>query len=92
MATTAQDILILLPHLSKTDSKKLYDATISADVLSCKDNGVQKRGYKILSKLFEGNQIDEDAEVVLKKLDEMIEGLSAAAKKVCLSKYCPCLH
>ncbi|KAJ3505143.1 hypothetical protein NLJ89_g7567 [Agrocybe chaxingu] len=82
MTTTSQDILVLLlPSLSVADSKSLFALTLTPDVLSCKDNGVQKRGYKILSKLVEHRKVTVDAEAVLRKLDELTEGLTPAAKK-----------
>lgn len=84
MTTTSQDILILLlSNLSVADSQALFELTLTPEVLVCKDNGVQKRGYKILAKLVEGATITVDAEVVLRKLDDLTEGLTAAAKKVC---------
>jgi len=84
MATTAQDILILLlPNLPGPDLKMLFDLTLTLDVLTCKDNGVQKRGYKILTKVTETGKVDIDVESTLKKLDELVDGLSVAAKKVC---------
>ncbi|KAF4621075.1 hypothetical protein D9613_000384 [Agrocybe pediades] len=82
MTTTAQDILILLlPNLSVADSESLFALTLSAEVLTCKDNGVQKRGYKILAKLVENGKLTIDAEAVLRKLDDLTEGITAAAKK-----------
>jgi len=84
MATTAQDILILLlPNLPGPDLKTLFDLSLTLDVLTCKDNGVQKRGYKILTKVTESGKVDINVESTLKKLDELVDGLSVAAKKVC---------
>jgi ribosomal RNA-processing protein 12 len=84
MATTAQDILILLlPHLPRSDLKVLFDFSLTSDVLACKDNGVQKRGYKILTKVIETCGLDVDAEITLTKLNELVDGLGVAAKKVC---------
>lgn len=83
MTTTSQDILVLLiPNISAADSRLLFDLSLSSEVLSCKDNGVQKRGYKILSKLVESGKPPVDAEEILKKLDDMTDGLTPAAKKV----------
>ena len=47
-----------------------------------KDNGVQKRGYKILAKLAESGKVAIDVESVLKTLEGNVDGLSSAAKKV----------
>lgn len=78
-----QDILVLLlPHLSKTDAKALFEFCLTPGVLSGKDNGVQKRGYKILAKLIESEKVEVDMLFVLEKLDELAEGLTPAAKKV----------
>jgi ribosomal RNA-processing protein 12 len=83
MTTTSQDILVLLlPTLSTADSQALFELCLAPEVLSCKDNGVQKRGYKILSKLVDGGKVTVIAEVIIRRLDEMTEGLTAAAKKV----------
>jgi ribosomal RNA-processing protein 12 len=84
MATTAQDILILLlPNLPGPDLKVSFDLFLASEVLTSKDNGVQKRGYKILTKVIESGKVDVDVEYTLKKLDEVVDGLSVAAKKVC---------
>lgn len=83
MAITAQDILILLlPNLPDSDLKVLFDFSLTPDILTCKDNGVQKRGYKILTKIIETGKVDVDVDSTLTKLDELVDGLAAAAKKV----------
>lgn len=83
MTTTSQDILILLlPHLSEVELRSLFELTLSPDVLNCKDNGVQKRGYKILAKVVESGKLTFDVEPILRKLDDLTEGLTPAAKKV----------
>ena len=83
MAATFQDILILLLKcLGSPDSASLFDLCLSPEVLSGKDNGVQKRGYKILMKLVVNGKIPIDAETILRKLDSLTEGLTPAARKV----------
>lgn len=78
-----QDILVLLlPHLSTQDTSELFDTFLSKEVLTNPDNGVQKRGYKILARLIEGGKQSLDAETLIKRLDELSDGLSPAAKKV----------
>lgn len=78
-----QDILILvLPHLSTQDTSELYNTILSQEVLANQDNGVQKRGYKILGRLIEGGKLTLDAEMLIKQLDELSDGLCPAAKKV----------
>lgn len=85
MTAMTQDILILLqPYLSSADANALFETCLSSEILGSKDNGVQKRGYKILSKLLEGGKVTIDAEEVLGQLDELVEGLAPAAKKVSL--------
>lgn len=78
-----QDILVLLlPHLSTQDTSELFDTILSKEVLINPDNGVQKRGYKILARLIEGSKLSLNAETLVKRLDELSDGLSPAAKKV----------
>ncbi|KAJ6625900.1 armadillo-type protein [Mycena sp. CBHHK59/15] len=81
-ATTQDLVLLLLPNLSPADGQQLFQLCLSAQVLSAKDNGVQKRGYKILTRLIESGKVTVDAVVVLKQLDEVADGLAPAAKKV----------
>ncbi|KAJ6499124.1 armadillo-type protein [Mycena sanguinolenta] len=80
-ATTQDLVLLLLPNLSRADAQQLFQLCLSAQVLSAKDNGVQKRGYKILARLIESHKVDINAEMVLKQLDELADGLTPAAKK-----------
>jgi ribosomal RNA-processing protein 12 len=78
-----QDILILLlPYLSQADAQALFNLCLNSEVISGKDNGVQKRGYKILAKLLEEDRVEVDIIAVLKTLDELSVGLTSAAKKV----------
>ncbi|KAK7005671.1 rRNA processing protein [Favolaschia claudopus] len=80
-ATTQDLVLLLLPNLSRADALQLFQLCCSAEVLSAKDNGVQKRGYKILTRLVQSEKVEIDAEATLKKLDELVDGLTPAAKK-----------
>ena len=78
-----QDILILiLPHLSTQDASELLVVILSKEVLTNPDNGVQKRGYKILARLVEANRVSLDVGPMINRLDELSDGLSPAAKKV----------
>jgi len=78
-----QDILVfILPHLSPQDTSELFDTILSQEVLANRDNGVQKRGYKILARLIEGGKLSLDVEQLIKRLDELSDGLCPAAKKV----------
>ncbi|KAH9047869.1 NUC173-domain-containing protein [Lactarius hengduanensis] len=77
-----QDILVLvLPYLSDEDASGLFDVILSKEVLTNQDNGVQKRGYKILAKLIEVGKVSPDVEPVIEQLDELSDGLAPAAKK-----------
>ncbi|KAJ7268814.1 ribosomal RNA-processing protein 12 [Mycena haematopus] len=80
-ATTQDLVILLLPNLSRADAQQLFQLCLSAQVLCAKDNGVQKRGYKILARLIESQKVDVDAEMVLKQLDTLADGLTPAAKK-----------
>lgn len=83
VTATTQDILILLlPHLSSADATALFQLCLAPQILGGKDNGVQKRGYKILTKLVEGGRVPLDAEAIIRQLDELSDGLAPAAKKV----------
>jgi ribosomal RNA-processing protein 12 len=85
-----QDILVLvLPHLSNQDASGLFDVILSKEVLTNQDNGVQKRGYKILAKLVELGKMSSDVEPVIERLDELSDGLAPAAKKVRTPSICP---
>lgn len=77
------DILVLaLPFLSAADSTALFELCLQADILESKDNAVQKRGYKILTRLVEGDKIPVDAQTTFQRLEKLADGLAAAAKKV----------
>ncbi|KAA1475204.1 NUC173-domain-containing protein [Dentipellis sp. KUC8613] len=82
VAAMAQDILLLLlPHLGAADAAALFELCLTPAVLAYPDNGVQKRGYKILARLVEGGKVVLDVEDVVKRLDGVAEALAAAAKK-----------
>jgi ribosomal RNA-processing protein 12 len=83
-----QDVLILiLPYLSTHDASGLLDVILSKEVLTNPDNGVQKRGYKILARLVEGGKVILDVGSMINRLDELSDGLSPAAKKVHLKDF-----
>ncbi|KAI0708959.1 NUC173-domain-containing protein [Cerioporus squamosus] len=82
MTVVTQDLLLLvLPYLSAEDATALLNMYLVSDVLESRDNGVQKRGYKILARLVESGKVEVDAAAVLKKLEGLVDGLAAAAKK-----------
>ncbi|GBE81173.1 hypothetical protein SCP_0309000 [Sparassis crispa] len=80
-AVTQDLLLLLLPHLSSVDATALFDLCLSAEVLGNSDNGVQKRGYKILSKLSENRKVEIRVDLVIERLEKNLDGLAAAAKK-----------
>jgi len=78
-----QDLLqILLPYLGGNDSQILFELSSTGDVLESKDTGVQKRGYKILTKLIDGGKIQVTPENFIQQLEGRVDGVTAAAKKV----------
>ena len=81
-AMTLDILIILLPHLSDKDAAALFDSCSAADVLESKDNGVQKRSYKILAKLVDSGKLSIDASTILQRLEQAVDGLAPAAKKV----------
>ncbi|KAL5506993.1 RRP12 [Sanghuangporus vaninii] len=82
VVSAMQDILILLiPYLSHGDAKIVFDLSLSPDVLKVQDNGVQKRAYKLSSKVLLAEKVDIDAESLYAKMDEVAEDTLSAAKK-----------
>ncbi|KAH9951521.1 ribosomal RNA-processing protein 12 [Amylocystis lapponica] len=82
IAAVTQDLLVIvLPHLSSVDATALFEICLSGEVLGSKNNGVQKRGYKILAKLAESGKVVVDNEAVVQKLEKQLDGLASAAKK-----------
>ena len=85
LTSMSLDLIILtLPHLSEADASSLFKLCLSSEVLESKDNATQKRGYKILGKLLESGKVQVDAQDVLQQLDKLLDGLSPAAKRVCV--------
>jgi ribosomal RNA-processing protein 12 len=83
ISVTALDLLLLLlPYLSTLNMTALFQLCLSSEVLCAKDNAIQKRAYKVLTKLTESGKVTIDAEAVLKELDALSDGLTSAAKKV----------
>ena len=74
-AMTQDILLLLLPYLSPSDSGSLFELILQPAILSHSDNGVQKRGYKILAKLVEskGESVlgSGGVEGVLGRLDDL---------------------
>jgi ribosomal RNA-processing protein 12 len=88
VSMTLDILILLLPYLSTQDASELFDAIFSEEVLVNPNNAVQKRAYKILARLVEGGKLPIDVERLFKQLDELSDGLSAAAKKVILTISC----
>lgn len=90
IAMTQDILLLLLPYLSAADSTALFELCLTHEVITNQDNGVQKRGYKILAKLVESSKLlTLDVDSVVKKLDELSDGLAPAAKKVGTQRVLP---
>lgn len=84
IVTMTQDLLqILLPFLEGDDSQTLFELSCTEGILENKNTGVQKRGYKILSKLVDSGKIKATPEDLIQQLENKVDGVSAAAKKVC---------
>ena len=82
VTTMTQDLLILLlPFLEVQEMSSLVQICMTNEVLCCKDNGVQKRGYKILAKVLGSGKVQTDTLATLQQLDSFTAGLSSAAKK-----------
>ncbi|KAG9316604.1 armadillo-type protein [Chiua virens] len=82
VTTMTQDLLILLlPFLETQEMSSLVQICMTDGVLCCKENGVQKRGYKILAKVWNSGKVQIDALAILHQLDSFTTGLSPAAKK-----------
>ncbi|KAG8213920.1 armadillo-type protein [Butyriboletus roseoflavus] len=82
MTTMTQDLLILLlPCLEAQEMTFLLQICMTNEVLCCKDNGIQKRGYKILAKVLSSGKLQTDTLATLQQLDSFTTGLSPAAKK-----------
>ncbi|KIJ68150.1 hypothetical protein HYDPIDRAFT_83324 [Hydnomerulius pinastri MD-312] len=82
LTAMTQDLLILLlPFLEAPDVSSLFQTCLAEEVLCCRDNGVQKRGYKTLAKLLSGGKVQIDSLVTFHQLDGFATGLSPAAKK-----------
>jgi ribosomal RNA-processing protein 12 len=88
VSMTLDILVLLLPYLSTQDASELFDAIFTEEVLINPGNAVQKRAYKILARLVEGGKVPIDVEQLFKRLDELSDGLSAAAKKVVLTTFC----
>ena len=83
-----QDLLqILLPYLGDRDAQTLFELSSMEGVLENKDTGVQKRGYKILSKIVDCGKMEITPEIFIKQLEGRVDGVSAAAKKVRVQTY-----
>ncbi|KAF8515453.1 NUC173-domain-containing protein [Gautieria morchelliformis] len=81
---TTQDLLVLLlPYLPLSECKELWGVCASAAIIGNADGGIQKRGYRILSKLVQGGKLGAflDAAAVLQQLAEGADSVGAAAKR-----------
>lgn len=81
VGATQDLLLLLLPKLGTTEAQDLMAFCLSSGVLTHSDNGVQKRGYKIVARLIESGKVDVDVETLLSQLENVTDGLLGAAKK-----------
>ncbi|KAH0827850.1 hypothetical protein J3R83DRAFT_3476 [Lanmaoa asiatica] len=70
-----------LQRLKTQEIMSLVQICMTNEVLCCKDNGVQKRGYKILAKVLSSGKVQTDTLATLQQLDSFTTDLSPAAKK-----------
>lgn len=81
----SQDLLILvLPRLPQPECKELWDLCSSSAVMGHPESGVQKRGYRILMKLFESGSLTGvlNVEDVITNLTSSSDAVSTPAKRV----------
>lgn len=78
-----QDILILLiPYLSPSDAQIVFSLCLKPVMLGNKDNGIQKRTYKLMGKILVAGKLENvDAESLFETLDKNSDNVLAAAKK-----------
>ncbi|GJJ06213.1 hypothetical protein Clacol_000403 [Clathrus columnatus] len=84
MLLMTQDLLILiLPTLPRAECKELWDLCLSGVVIGHSESGVQKRGYRILTKLIEAGRLTSvlDVEDVITKLTSSSDTVTAPAKR-----------
>ena len=78
-----QDILVLLvPCMSAKDAQTVFDLCLTPEVLTNRDNGVQKRAYKLLGKITQTGKVNLNVESLYMKMDDIAERTLSAAKKV----------
>ena len=88
---TTQDLLVLLiPFLPLVECEELWGLCASTAVIGNADAGVQKRGYRVLSKLVQGEILSAvlNGEAVLQQLSEGVN-VGAAARRVCHHNHHP---
>jgi ribosomal RNA-processing protein 12 len=82
------DILVtLIPHAAPVETR-LFDLACSESVLGSGDHAVQKKGYRILSRLAEernGSVINGRVGEVIEQLVESSSSVAMGAKRVCSS-------
>lgn len=82
VAVVSQELLvILLPYLDSARASLLFEWCMAPEVLGASDHGIQKRGYKTLTRLVESGSISIDVPIIIQKLDAFSEGLAPSAKK-----------
>ncbi len=87
------DLLVLIvPHLAAEESTALFDLALGPDLLGNRDGGVQKKVYRLLTRVMEGKMASTvllskatpeqvRLQLLLRKLGEATENVSAGAKR-----------
>ena len=78
MTLMAQDLLVLLlPELPQAQCQELWTLCTSSQVVGNGDAAIQKRGYRILSKLVQTSKLSSELNI-----EEILTGLTASADSV----------
>ena len=84
--TTLDILLLILPFLSLGSSQTLFEMALNKDLVENSDPGVQKKSYRILSRLVEQGVLQGKVNIiehVVKRIGETSETVSQGAQRVC---------
>jgi ribosomal RNA-processing protein 12 len=88
--TTLDLLLLLLPFLSLASLQTLFEIALSKELMESSDAGVQKKSYRILSRLVEQGILQGKKNIiehVVKRIGETVESVSQGSKRVCCIPY-----
>ena len=83
--TTLDILLLLIPSLSSASSQKLFEMALSKELMETTDPGIQKRDYRVLSRLVELGVVQGRSTVVehvVKRIGETTETVTQGAQRV----------